>query len=200
MNKDNIIKEISNKYINSVNYDVVNKMIEITDNKDLGIISKKTITNIAKWALNGASEKEIATNLELTEKQFKTLVSLCPVVVYVMQESREYADVVVAGSLLQRAIGGSIVRRQQPVKVSDYDEDGKKIGEHIEIVNLEEELPPDSNLLKYLAEHKFSEKFGNGGNNVDERMKRVVGELNEEQIAKIEELQKLEELNNGKKS
>lgn len=200
MKKDEAIKEISNKYIDLVNYDVVNKMIEITDNQDLGKISKKTITNIAKWALNGASEKEIANNLELSEKQFRTLASLCPVVVYVMQESREYADVIVAGSLLQRAIGGTIVRHQQAVKVSDYDSEGNKIGEHVEIVDLEEELAPDSSLLKYLAEHKLSEKFGKGETNTDERMKRVVGELNEEQIKKIEELQKLEEIENAKKS
>lgn len=197
MQEKQVLKQISDKYINLVDYDMVNKMIEITDNKDLGKISKKTINNIAKWALNGASEKEIATNLELTEKQFRTLASICPIVVYVMQESREYADIVVAGSLLQRAIGGTIVRHQQAVKVNDYDNEGNKIGEHVEIVNLEEELPPDSNLLKYLAEHKLSEKFGKGKTDSDERIKKVVNELSEEQLKQIEKLQKLEEINNG---
>lgn len=176
---------ITSKYKDLLDLDVVNKCIDITNNKDVGKVSMQTIKNISKWALNGSSNTEIAQNLELTEKQFKTLCSLCPTLVYVMQESREMAEIVLAGALYQRALGGQIVRKKVPVKVGDY-EDGRKIGEHIEYAYQEEELPPDSNLLKFLAEKKLNEKFGEKTTDEDKEVVNVVNTLDPQQLAQLE--------------
>lgn len=180
------VETITKKYKQTLDFDLINNSIVATNNQDLGKISKTTINNIAKWALNGASNREIANNLELSEKQFKVLCNICPALVFVMQESRELADIYLASSLFQRAIGGQKITKQQAVKVGDY-EGGVKVGEHVEIVDLVEELPPDSNLLKFMAENKLSEKFGKDKVNEDTEISKVVGQLDLTKLGEIED-------------
>lgn len=177
---------IYTKYKDAINVDKINDLIEITDNADLGKIKVQTIKNIAKWALNGASNQEIANNLELSDKQFQTLCAICPTLIMIMKDSRELAEIVLTGSLFQRALGGQVIHKRVPVKVGDY-QDGQKIGEHIEIVETEEELPPDSNLLKFLAEHKLSEKFGKDKIDTDKEIASVVHSLDPQQLKELEE-------------
>lgn len=174
------------KYADLVEYDSLNKALHIKDS-DLGEISKKTILNIGKWALNGADNTEIAHNLEMTPSQFKTLLNLCPVAVYVLSQSREMANIIVTGSLLETALGGKIIRKQQLVKIHDYDEEGKVIGEHYEKMWVEEELPPNPKLLQYIAEHKLSEKFGSKSVGDDsEQHRKVLDSMDMEDIAELE--------------
>ena len=186
-NTKQVVEEVYNSYKGLIDIDTINRMIKISGNKDLGEISKKTITNIAKWALNGSSNKEIANNLELTEKQFRVLVSICPILMYVMQSSRELADVVVAGALFDTAIGGKIIRKQQLAKIKDYNEDGRVIGEHLEKEWVEEELPPNPFLLKFLAEHKLSEKFGKEKEDKDQEVVSIVNGLDDKDLELMKE-------------
>ena len=121
-------------------------------------ISKRVLTNIAEWCLNGDSEHEIAHKLELNKNQWNILISVCPKVLEIMENGYAFADLVVGGSLLQVAIGGKKVKKTQIVKVGKY-ENGIKVGEEIKTVEYEEELPPNPLLLKYLAENRFTEKM-----------------------------------------
>ena len=148
---------------------------------------QKTLANISKWALNGASQEEIAHNLELTKKQFETLCNLCPFVISVMQNSYAYLDIMVAGTLAERALGKYKVKKKQPMRVHDYDETGRVIGEHYEVVEWEEELPPEPNLLKFLAEHRLSEHFGEEKVDVSKEIKTMVGTFDMSQVKDIEE-------------
>lgn len=186
MGKKDITNEIVEKYDKLINYDIVNKALMLEGGFDINV-AKKTLVNISKWALNGASDKDIRDNLELNAKQFDILCSVCPALVYVIQNSREMADIVIAGSLFQTAIGGQKVRKQQAIKINDLNEDGIKVGEHIEIVWVEEELPPNPNLLKFLAEHKLSEKFGNKQTDKDEEIKKVVGSFDATDMKAVED-------------
>lgn len=171
----------------NVDYDFINNSIKVTGNdKELGYISKKTIENIAKWALNGSTQEEIAHNLELSKKQFETLCNLCPFIISIMQSSHAYADIIVAGTLFERAVGKCKVKKKQPMRVHDYDETGRVIGEHYEIVEYEEELPPEPNLLKFLAEHRLSEHFGEDKADTDGHIKNVVGSLDATQMKEVE--------------
>lgn len=175
---------IAEKYTKLLNYDIVNKAIE---DSELNIeISKKTILNISKWALNGASDKDIRDNLELSANQFKLLCELCPVVVAVMQNSREMADILITGSLVQTAIGGKTYKEQQLMKINDYDDEGNKIGEHVETFWVEKELPPNPILLKFIAEHKLSEQFGGEKANKDNEIKSIVGTLDADSLKEME--------------
>ena len=190
MSKTKIDKKVDTilKPYESINYDFINNAIKLTGNdKEIGIISKKTLANISKWALNGASQEEIAHNLELTKKQFETLCNLCPFVISVMQNSYAYLDIMVAGTLAERALGKYKVKKKQPMRVHDYDETGRVIGEHYEVVEWEEELPPEPNLLKFLAEHRLSEHFGEEKVDVSKEIKTMVGTFDMSQVKDIEE-------------
>lgn len=193
MAKDKIKKEankIVNEYATLINYDIVNKELELAnvDENKFKKISKDTILNISKWALNGASDRDISENLDISENQFKLLCEICPVLVAVMQKSREMADIIITGSLVQTAIGGKMIRKQQLMKVGDYDENGCKIGEHIETHWVEEELPPNPLLLKFIAEHKLSEKFGDKEVDKNSEMDNVIATLDTTALDKAKNL------------
>ena len=105
------------------------------------------------------------------------------------------ADVVVAGSLFQTAIGGKRIKRQVAKTVKDYEYDEKTgksyvVGEHLETIELEEELPPNPILLKFLAENKLSEKFGGKPVDNSSNFAKILDEMTPEQLALVEMAQK----------
>lgn len=155
-NTDNTTKEL----IKSADIAYINKMLEKTDDMSDFRISKSTLANIAGWALNGSSDAEIRKNLDLNKHQWAILCTVCPSMIMIMEHSRAMADMVVAGSLFQTAIGGKTIRKQQLIRVKQYDEKGMVIGEKVEKHWVEEELPPNPMLLKFLAENKLNEQFG----------------------------------------
>ena len=183
------IKELAN----SVDMKLVNDCLAQTDLKDFEM-TKQTILNISEWCLNGNSEREIAKKLSLNTHQWNVLCSVCPTLLIVMDRSKQLAEVVLAGSLYQRAVGGKIVRKQQLVKVGDY-QNGVKIGEHIETHWVEEELPPEPSLLKYLAEKKLNEKLGENANKDTSSHREIIDNMSEEDIAKIKAMAKAGNLN-----
>ena len=86
--------------------------------------------------------------------------------------------------------------------MKEYDELGRVCGEHYEIVEYEEELPPNPLLLKFLAEHKMSEKLGDTHINNEDSFKKLVEGLTPEERALIdaykEGYKKAGNLNGGK--
>ena len=174
--------------IKQADIDYINKMLSKTDDMGDFAMSQSTLSNIAGWALNGASDQEIRKNLDLNKHQWATMIMI-------MQHSRAMADMVVAGSLFQTAIGGKRIKKQQPVRVREYDEKGLVCGEHYEVIEIEEELPPNPVLLKFLAENKLSEQFGDKKTNRNEKLRELVDSLSPEDKALIEAARKSEELN-----
>lgn len=187
------IKELAK----SVDMKLVNEMLSNTELKDFEM-NKSTITNIAEWCLNGDSDAEIRQRLSLNKHQWAILVTICPTLLIVMKDSRALADVVIAGSLFQTAIGGKRIKKQQVIRVKEYDEKGLVCGEHPEIIEIEEELPPNPLLLKYLAEHKLSEKLGDNPVHSGNDYKKMVDSLTPQERATIEAMKKAEALNGGK--
>lgn len=174
----NQVKKMTEK----VNVKATNEILEGTSVGNFKI-SKRTLQNIAEWCLNGDTEDEIARKLELNKNQWAILIAVCPKVLEIMEFGYAYADIVVGGSLLQVAIGGKKIKKQQIVKVGIY-ENGVKTGEKIEKVEIEEELPPNPLLLKFLAENRFTEKFSGKENKVV-GYKEVVDSINEEDRKKL---------------
>ena len=66
------------------------------------------------------------------------------------------------------------------MKVKIY-EDGKVIGEKYETVEVEETTQPNPYLLKFLAEHKLSEKLGNGKESGHSKYKDYIDNMTEEE-------------------
>lgn len=188
------VMDQAKKMANKVKVKETNEMLEGTSIGDFKI-SKRVLENIAEWCLNGDTEFEIRQKLELNKNQWAILISACPGVLKIMEFGYAYADMVVGGSLLQVAIGGKKIKKQQLVKVGDY-ENGVKVGEHIEKVEIEEELPPNPLLLKFLAENRFTEKFSE--RNGDDKVYRgVIDNLTDEDRKKLERAKKVYEIANG---
>ena len=186
----NPVKELAN----SVDLKTVNTLLAQTQLADFEM-NKSTITNIAEWCLNGDSDAEIRKKLSLTKDQWAILVTVCPTLLLIMKDTRALADVVVAGSLFQTAIGGKTIRKQQLVRVKEYNEKGLVSGEHYIKEWVEEELPPNPMLLKYLAEHKMSEKLGDNMTPRDNNFKKMVESLTPEERAMIEAMKKAGDVN-----
>ena len=183
--KDNVTEEL----IKQTDIDYVNQMLEKSEDlKDFNI-SKSTLSNIASWALNGDSDKEIREHLDLNKHQFAILCTVCPTLVVIMDRSRAMADLIVAGSLFQTAVGGKRIKKQQLIKVGIY-QDGVKVGEKVEKHYVEEELPPNPILLKFLAENKLSEQFGESKGVDDKKIRNLVDGLSAHDRKLIEEAAK----------
>ena len=181
----------------NVDIATVNKLLAQTELKDFEM-NKTTITNIAEWALNGNSDNEIRQKLSLNKHQWAILTTVCPTLLIVMKDSRALADVVIAGSLFQTAIGGKRIKKQVPVKFKIYDENGKVDREDYKVIEIEEELPPNPLLLKFLAEHKMSKKLGDNPTNNESNYKKMVESLTPEERAMIEAMKKASDINGGK--
>ena len=182
------IKKDLQKITDTVDISALNQIIETDGNIQNLTITKKTLKNIAEWALDGKSQFEIAQNLELTPLEWEYLTKICPSILLVMQHSRAYAEIIIAGTLYQTAIGGQKIKKQVPLKVKDYNEQGKVIGEHYEMVEVEESTRPVPSLLMYLAEHKLSENFGDKkvDNSIEHR--KIIDALSKEEIDIMNEL------------
>ena len=183
------IKQELNKITDTVDIKLVNQVIEMSDILEDFSITKKTLNNIAKWALDGKSQFEIAQNLELSKREWDYLCKVCPAILLVMQHSQAYADVVVAGTLYQTAIGGHTIHKKVPIKIKEYD-NGRVIGEHIEYAEYDEVQPSNPYLLKYLAENKLSEQFGKSKVDNSKEHREVVDVMSDEELALFEKLGK----------
>ena len=181
--------ENAQKLISKTDVEFVNKMLSNTEEMKDFAISKSTLANISSWALNGDSDKEIREHLDLTEHQFAILCTVCPTLIMIMEQSRAVADLVIAGSLVQTAIGGKRIKKQQLAKKGIY-ENGVKVGEEIVKEWVEEELPPNPMLLKFLAENKLSEKFGETKGVDNAKVKEFADKLSAHDEALILEAQK----------
>ena len=184
------LKEELKQITDTVDIDMTNQVIQMSEELGKFELTKKTLNNIAKWALDGKSQFEIAQNLELSKKEWAYLCKVCPAILFVMQHSQAYADIVVAGSLYQTAIGGHTIKKRVPIKIKEYNDYGKCIGEHIEIVEYDETQPPNPYLLKYLAENKLSEQFGKVKVDNSKEHRKVVDVMSEEELEAIEQLGK----------
>ena len=183
--KNEVMHEL-NEISNLVDLDMVNSTLKANGISKIDL-SKKTLVNIGKWCLDGKSELEIRQNLELTGQEWAYLLKTCPAIVIILQHSTAIADIIVGGTLLQTAIGGKIVKKKVPMKVHDYNQFGKVIGEHYEMIEIEEETQPNPMLLKFLAENKLSEKFGGKSVDNSKEFREVIDNLTEEQIKIITE-------------
>ena len=185
-NKKELKQELK-KITDTVNIELTNKVLNMSEEIKDFQLTEKTLNNIAKWALDGKSQFEIAQNLELSKKEWKYLCKVCPSILLVMQHSQAYADIVIAGSLYQTAIGGHTIHKKMPIKVKDYD-NGRVIGEHIEYAEWDEIQPSNPYLLKYLAENKLSENFGKVKTDNSKEHREVIDAMTEEELKTIESL------------
>ena len=185
--KKELKKELK-KITDTVDIDFTNHIIDLSGELETFHLTKKTLENIAKWALDGKSQFEIRQNLELSKNEWNYLLKVCPSILLVMQHSQAYADLVVAGTLYQTAIGGHMIHKKMPIKIKEYNDYGKVVGEHVEYAEWDEVQPANPYLLKYLAENKLSEQFGKVKTDSSKEHKEVIDVMTEEELKLIEKL------------
>ena len=181
--KQNALTQIKD-LVDTVDIESVNVALKSADISSLSL-TKKTLMNIAKWVLDGKSWFEIRQNLELSQKEWDFLVLNCPALVQVMSHSQAYAEMVLGATAYQVAIGGKIIKRKMPMKIKDY-VDGKVVGEHIEVVEYDETMPPNPYMLKIMLEKKLVENFGTKQKDTTKEMRNVVDTLSEDEIKAID--------------
>lgn len=180
------LKKELDKITDTVDIKITNQMLELGGIEKFNI-TEKTLDNIAKWALDGKSQFEIRQNLELSKQEWEYLIKVCPAILIVMQHSQAYGEVVLAGTLYQTAIGGYTIHKKQPIKIKKY-KNGKVVAEHIKYAEWDEIQPPNANLLKFLAENKLGENFGETKIDSSKEHKKVVDAMTEEELKEIEAL------------
>lgn len=179
-------KEVQ-KIADTVNIEEVNKLLglEMEDNKGF-VLTKQSLKNIGEWALNGKSQTEIRNSLELSPTEWAYLLKVCPQVMCIMERSTAYAEILIAGNLMELALGGRKVKKRMPMKKKIY-EDGKVVGEEFEIVEWEEELPPSEKATIYIAEHKLDENFSDKPKSSSKEYREIVESLSEEERQAIKD-------------
>ena len=179
------LEKTINDYVNNIDVDFVNAMLEKAEVTDFKL-DIQTVRNISEWALNGNSDNEIRNKMSLNRHEWTILLNVCPLILVIMKETRTMADVVIAGSLFQTAIGGKRIKKLVPKTVKEYDEKGRVCSEHLETVEVWEELPPNPILLKFLAENKLSDKFGDKKVDNSEEYKKLLDRFTPEELELVE--------------
>ena len=167
---------------------------EIKENTLRMRITRKTLENIIRWSIGGASNQDIIKNLELTEKEYKTLISISPSFVYCLQKGEELAKIYLVSNAWQIAVGGRVCHKQVLQTVREYNEDGKIERSYQEPIDITYELPPDTKMSIYLLSHHIPQKYGDKIQDMENgRIKEFVDNLSDDDIAKMKEHAKMKE-------
>lgn len=107
---------------------------------------KSNLLIIKGWAKDGATDKQIASNIGYNETYFSELKGQIPELSEALKNGRAPLDVIVEDKLFGKAVGMKVMV-QQAVKVKEvyFDVEGRRCEkEHVEVVELEQEVPPDT--------------------------------------------------------
>lgn len=143
--------------------------------------NKKTTENVVRWALKGASMREIAENLELSKKEFDVLLSSSPALMWALQKGEALAQVYLSMTAYEIAIGGKRVKKEVLSTIRERDENGRVVKEYQVPVEVSYELPPDSAMMKFLLQNHIPNRYGDiKKQKEDEEMRTIIDQLSDE--------------------
>lgn len=143
--------------------------------------NKKTTENVVRWALKGASMREIAENLELSQKEFDVLLSSSPALMWALQKGEALAQVYLSMTAYEIAIGGKRVKKEVLSTIRERDENGRVVKEYQVPVEVSYELPPDSAMMKFLLQNHIPNRYGDiKKQKEDEEMRTIIDQLSDE--------------------
>lgn len=130
---------------------------------------KQNLVRIEGWARDGLDDKQIAANIGYNETYFSELKGKIPKLSEALKKGRAPLDIIVESTLYRRAIGMKIKTQQAfKVKTVSYTDEGKRCEvESIEIVNLEQELPPDPTSMIFWLKNRKPEHWNKQPEKVD---------------------------------
>lgn len=117
---------------------------------------------VYKLALLGLKDTEIAKYFDIAERTLNYWKKKYPAFLQSLKKGRANADGEVVKSLYNRAVGARI-KVEQAIKVKEvfYNDNGKKYKEKekVEIVELTQEVPPDTTACIYWLKNRQSDKW-----------------------------------------
>lgn len=116
---------------------------------------------VYKLCLLGATDKDIASFFEVCEATINNWKLEFPSFLESLKKGKEIADIDVAKKLFDRATG-AVIKQQQAHKLKrTVYENGRKVEEfeEIEIVDLEQEQPPDTTALIFWLKNRKSSQW-----------------------------------------
>ncbi|WP_062702205.1 hypothetical protein [Chryseobacterium indologenes] len=100
------------------------------------------------YCLLGATDKQLAEFFDVCEATINNWKKDYPEFLEALRAGKEVADIMVAKSLYQNCMG-AITTTQKEVRIKQVDPKTKKLIDKVEIVTLQDQLPPDTNAIKF---------------------------------------------------
>ena len=128
------------------------------------------LIRIEGWARDGLDDKQIAANIGYNETYFSELKGKIPELSKALKNGRAPLELKVENTLYTKATGMTL-KVQQAIKVKDvyYDENGRRCeNERIEIVELEQEIPPDTTASIFWLKNRKPEQWNKPAPRIDE--------------------------------
>lgn len=119
------------------------------------------LTEIEDWVRNGATDKEIADRLRISEDSFYEYKKRFSEFSESLKKSKDFVDAQVENALLERALGGKVTLKR-PFKVKrNVFENGRRIEEKEEIVlaDYEEYVTPDTTAQIFWLKNRRPEQW-----------------------------------------
>lgn len=130
----------------------------------------QNIIRIESWARDGLDDKQIAANIGYNETYFSELKGKISELSEALTRGRAPIDFAIESKIYRKAIGMR-VKVQQAVKVKEvyFDEDGRRCEkERVEIVELEQEIPPDTGAGIFWLKNRKPEQWNRPAPRVEE--------------------------------
>lgn len=128
------------------------------------------LIRIEGWARDGLDDKQIAANIGYNETYFSELKGQIPELSKALKNGRAPLELKVENTLYKKATGMTI-KVQQAVKVKKvyFDEEGHRCEEeHVEVVELEQEVPPDTTAGIFWLKNRKPEQWNRPAPRIDE--------------------------------
>nr|DAY52865.1 MAG TPA: terminase small subunit [Caudoviricetes sp.] len=127
------------------------------------------LIRIEGWARDGLDDKQIAANIGYNETYFSELKGKLPELSKALKSGRAPLELKVENTMYKKATGMTI-KVQQAIKVKDvyYDEEGRRCEkERVEIVELEQEVPPDTTAGIFWLKNRKPEQWNKSSPKTD---------------------------------
>lgn len=130
---------------------------------------KQNLIRIESWARDGLDDKQIAANIGYNETYFSELKGKIPELSEALKNGRAPIDFAIESKIYRKAMGMK-VKVQQAIKVKDvyFDKEGRRCEkERVEIVELDQEVPPDTTAGIFWLKNRKHEQWNRPAPRID---------------------------------
>lgn len=131
---------------------------------------EENLIRIESWARDGLNDKQIAENIGYNETYFSELKGKITELSEAIKKGRTPVDFAIENKMYDKAFGLKI-KTQQAIKLKDvyYDEEGRRCEkEGVEIVELEQEVPPDTTAGIFWLKNRKPEQWNRPAPRIEE--------------------------------